>query len=114
MPAPSPRPYPSASASKVLHRPSAAVAPAASSTSDSPGEVITRTPPASATGHSPARSACTARCSDTSDEEQAVSTAMLGPRRSRACDTRLATPQWAVPIPVHASIRGRSSNSLRP
>ena len=37
------------------------------------------TPPASAIEHSPARRACAARCSATSDEEQAVSTETVGP-----------------------------------
>ena len=40
---------------------------------------MTVTPPASASAHSPARSAWQARCSATSDEEQAVSTVTAGP-----------------------------------
>ena len=40
------------------------------------------TPAATAWSHSPWRSACTARWAATSDEEHAVSTAMLGPSRS--------------------------------
>jgi len=37
------------------------------------------TPPASASEHSPARSACPARCIATSDDEHAVSTDTAGP-----------------------------------
>ena len=39
------------------------------------------TPPASASEHSPGRSACAARCSATSDDEHAVSTVTAGPSR---------------------------------
>ncbi len=45
-----------------------------------PGVDITATPPASARSHSPARSARTARCTATRDDEQAVSTVRAGPR----------------------------------
>ena len=41
------------------------------------------TPPTIALAHSPFRRLCTARCVATSDDEQAVSTATLGPRRSQ-------------------------------
>ncbi|GAB3690919.1 hypothetical protein GCM10027597_47030 [Saccharopolyspora tripterygii] len=43
------------------------------------GVDITVTPPASASEHSPARSACIAQCMATSDDEQAVSTVTAGP-----------------------------------
>ncbi len=43
------------------------------------GVDITQTPPASAISHSPVRSAWAARCSDTSDDEHAVSTETVGP-----------------------------------
>ena len=43
------------------------------------GVAITVTPPASASAHSPSRSACAARCSATSDDEHAVSTVTAGP-----------------------------------
>ncbi len=45
------------------------------------GVAMTVTPPASASVHSPRRSACAARCSDTSDDEHAVSTVSAGPSR---------------------------------
>ena len=43
------------------------------------GVAITVTPPASASVALPVRSAWTARCSATSDDEQAVSTVTAGP-----------------------------------
>ena len=52
--------------------------------------MLTLTPPAIAISHSPARIAWTARCMAVSEDEHMVSTAMLGPVRSRAWDTRLA------------------------
>ena len=53
-----------------------------------PGVAITVTPPASASEHSRARSDRIARCSATSDEEQAVSSEMAGPSRPNAYATR--------------------------
>ncbi len=41
----------------------------------------TVTPPARAMAHSPSRTACTARCRATSEEEHAVSTVSEGPSR---------------------------------
>ena len=49
-----------------------------------PGVDITVTPPASASEHSPERTAWTARCRATRDEEQAVSTVRAEPSRPRA------------------------------
>ncbi|EOD64309.1 hypothetical protein H480_32488 [Amycolatopsis vancoresmycina DSM 44592] len=49
---------------------------------------MTVTPPASARSHSPRRSACTARCSATSDDEHAVSTVSAGPSRPNTYDSR--------------------------
>ena len=40
----------------------------------------------------------------TSDEEHAVSIDMLGPRRSRKCERRLASTLCSVPVSVRASI----------
>ncbi len=48
------------------------------------GVAITVTPPASASSHSPGRSAWQARCSATSEEEHAVSTVTAGPSRPSA------------------------------
>ena len=48
------------------------------------GVPITVTPPASAIEHSPPRSAPHARCSATSEEEQAVSIVIAGPSNPNA------------------------------
>ncbi len=48
------------------------------------GERITLTPPAMARVLSRVSRLCLARCTATREEEQAVSTSMLGPRRSSA------------------------------
>ena len=80
MPTPSPQPTPSAPAPKALQRPSGERPRCrAKSTISTPGVAITVTPPASASEHSPERSAWHARCSATSDDEQAVSTVTAGP-----------------------------------
>ena len=55
---------------------------------------ITVTPPASANSHSPERSACTARCNATNDDEQAVSTVTAGPSRPNTYANR---PDAALP-----------------
>lgn len=99
---------PSADASKGLQRPSAAVPPARSKVIVTVGDSSTFTPPASATSASPRRSACTARCVETSDDEQAVSTIMLGPRRSSRYDSRLAMMLSAAPVAVNGSSAARS------
>ncbi len=52
------------------------------------------TPPASAAVHSPALMLWQARWTAVSDAEQAVSTARLGPVKSKNAETRLATDQW--------------------
>lgn len=44
---------------------------------------MTVAPPASASSHSPLRSACMARWMDTSDDEHAVSTVIAGPFRPK-------------------------------
>ncbi len=80
-PTPSPQPVPSAPAANALHRPSGASPPCRENSENMPGVAISATPPASAMSHSPARSACAARCSATRDEEQAVSTVTAGPSR---------------------------------
>ncbi|RGC67277.1 hypothetical protein C5N14_19395 [Micromonospora sp. MW-13] len=59
---------------------------------------ITVTPPARARSHSPARSACTARCSATSDDEQAVSMETAGPSSPRVYDTRPDATAAAPPV----------------
>ena len=51
------------------------------------------TPPTSAAPISPRRSASQARCSADAEDEQAVSTAMLGPWKSNSQLTRFAIDQ---------------------
>ena len=79
MPAPSPRPYPSAAASNVLQRPSGDSACICASATKLTGLSSRFTPPASAKSHSPSRRLWHARWRATSDDEQAVSTARVGP-----------------------------------
>src|SRR5262245_20326972 len=86
MPLPSPRPYPSALAENVLHRPSGAIARRRDRPKKMVYESISATPPAKATSHSPARRLWQARWMDTSADEQAVSTARLGPCRPSRYD----------------------------
>ena len=54
--------------------------------------------------HSPFRIARTARCVAVSDDEQAVSTTMLGPRRSNMYEIRLAPMLFATPVLECASM----------
>ncbi len=83
MPTPSAQPVPSAPAAKALHRPSVARPCWRLNSTNTSGVASTVTPPASAIVHSPLRSAWTARCSETSEEEQAVSTVTAGPSRPK-------------------------------
>ena len=82
-PTPSAGTKPSAAASKVRHRPPGESMRAWLVSTCMPGVVIRATPPATARSHSPVRSAWQARCTATSEDEQAVSTATAGPRRFR-------------------------------
>ena len=97
-PQPSPRTKPSARGVEGL---AAAVgrhhAPLARATTVS-GDSMTLTPPASARSLSRLRRLWHARWMATSDDEQAVSTATLGPRRSSRNDRRLAMMQCALPV----------------
>ena len=67
------------------------------------------TPPTSASGMSPRQIARQARSRATSDDEQAVSTDRLGPRRSNRYDTRFDAMLSACPVLVcmSASYRPR-------
>ncbi len=67
------------------------------------GVDITVTPPASARVHSPARSAWTARCRATSEDEHAVSTVTAGPSRPSAYETRPETTLAALPVATKPS-----------
>ncbi|ARX88103.1 hypothetical protein SMD44_07590 [Streptomyces alboflavus] len=83
MPTPSPQPVPSAASANALQRPSAARPCWRLNSVKTPGVEMTVTPATRAMPHSPWRSACTARCRATREEEQAVSTVRAGPSRPR-------------------------------
>ncbi len=78
-PHPSPRVKPLARASKDLHNPSGASERVWTTSRVERGDRMRLTPPASATSHSPRRSAWLARWTATSDDEHAVSIATAGP-----------------------------------
>ncbi|KYF50885.1 hypothetical protein BE08_28185 [Sorangium cellulosum] len=71
------------------------------------------TPPASARWLSPARRLWQARWTATSDEEHAVSTAMLGPSSPRTYDSRPAGKQWPLPVAAYASCSSGAAAALR-
>ncbi len=82
-PQPSLRTKPFAAASKVLQRPSSAsISGNCENEIAASGATTALTPPAIARSHSPSRRFWQAWCTATSEEEQAVSTETLGPRRS--------------------------------
>ena len=96
---------PSAVAEKLLHRPSGdKPAQPAELHERALGVSISVAPPASASEHSPWRSAWQARCTVTSDDEHAVSTVMLGP---------LQPQHVADPPRRHARLRCPSRRSRR-
>ena len=98
IPAPSAQPVPSAAAANDLHRPSAASPCCRENSVNASGSTITVTPPASASVHSPARSAWPARCSATSDDEHTVSTVTAGPSSPSKYDTRPEITLVARPV----------------
>jgi hypothetical protein len=98
MPAPSAHPVPSAVAENDLQRPSAASPRCRANSTNVRGVAIIVTPPASASVHSPERSAWLARCMATSDDEHAVSMVSAGPASPSAYATR---PEITLPrLPV--------------
>ncbi len=99
MPAPSDQPVPSAAAANDLQRPSKDSPRWRLNSVKVPGVDITVTPPASASEHSPPRSACMARCRVTSDEEHAVSTVSAGPSRPKVYATRPEAMLLEPPVP---------------
>jgi hypothetical protein len=80
-PTPSPSTMPSADASNGADVPVGESMPVLLHQTCICGVFITATPPASAASHSPRRMLSQARCTATSEEEHAVSTAMVGPLR---------------------------------
>src|ERR1700721_2028464 len=99
-PQPSPRTYPSAEASKVLQRPSEASMRDFEKLILISGERIRLTPPASASPHSPARKLWQARWTATSEPEQAVSSAILGPWNPSVYEILPDATLKALPAPV--------------
>ena len=98
-PTPSDHPVPSAAPANDLHRPSADNPRWRLNSTNSVGVDSTVTPPASASEHSPRRSDCAARCSDTSDDEHAVSTVTAGPSKPNVYAIRPDATLPAVPTP---------------
>ena len=78
-PQPSARTNPLASAEEVLQRPSGESMCARLIATEHSGDAITLTPPASTRSVSPDRRDLMARCSETREDEHAVSTAIAGP-----------------------------------
>jgi hypothetical protein len=64
------------------------------------GPQSTETPPASASEHSSARSVAQAKCSATSDDEQAVSTVTAGPSSPNTYATRPDATLPNTPVPA--------------
>ena len=62
------------------------------------GVALTVTPPASARSHSPSRSACTAMCNATNDDEHAVSTDTAGPSNPNTYATRPEVTLEVIPV----------------
>ncbi|RGC65108.1 hypothetical protein C5N14_30360 [Micromonospora sp. MW-13] len=79
---------PSAASAKARHRATGERLPCREKSTSTAGVGMTVTPPASARSHSPDRSACTARWSATSEDEQAVSSVTAGPSKPNVYATR--------------------------
>ncbi len=97
-PTPSDQAVPSASEENGLQRPSGASPRCWLNSTNIPGPDITVTPPASASVHSPRRSAWAARCRATSDDEHAVSTVIAGPRRPKVYAIRPEAMLSVLPV----------------
>ena len=91
---------PSALSANDLQRPSGDRPLCWPNSMNAPGVPITVTPPASASVHSPPRSAPHARCRATSEEEQAVSIVSAGPSSPNTYDTRPESTPPALPVPM--------------
>ena len=82
-------------------RPVGEITPSSENASDANGFARMFTPPARATSASPSRSARTAWCTDTSDDEQAVSTFIEGPRKSNAYEMRFGITAEDAPVSAY-------------
>ena len=114
IPTPSAQFAPSAAAANGLLRPSCARPRWRLNSTNIPGEDMTVTPPASASEHSPARSAWHARCSATSDAEHAVSTVTAGPCSPSAYETRPETTLVRQPVRRKPSYSPATPGSTEP
>src|ERR1700691_239849 len=110
---PSLKPAPFALSAKDLHRPSGARPRWREKPTNTPGVVITVTPPASASEHSSDRNAWLARCSATSEEEHAVSTETAGPSKPNVYATRPDKTLLAVLVSPYPS-RSPDADWFRP
>ena len=97
----SPRPYPSAEESSVLHRPSAASMPACLNTMHVSGVSVRFVPATRAAAQSCCRRPWQERWVPTSDDEHAVSTLRDGPRQSNANESRPAATLSALPVAAY-------------
>ncbi|GAA3132333.1 hypothetical protein GCM10020001_063290 [Nonomuraea salmonea] len=111
-PNPSLRTNPLAEASNALQRPSGASMLPRENDTLMPGSSSTFAPAASARSASPRRMLWQARCSATSEEQQAASMTMLGPWRASACDRRPAMTLRAVPRIEYRSLSWESADSM--
>src|ERR1051325_9504331 len=105
-PTPSLRMNPLLLASANLHRASGASILALEKPMLISGTSTRFTPPARARLDSRAQRLWQARCTATSEDEQAVSTVRLGPWRSRRYESRPATTLLMVPVTLFASDEG--------
>ena len=98
--APSLQPVPSVLDENDLQRPSGDMPRRRLNSTCRSGDSISVTPAATARSHSPWRKALQARWVVTSDDEQAVSTVMLGPSRPSTYETRPDMVLPAEPVPT--------------
>ena len=113
-PAPSAKPVPSAAAAYDRQRPPGASPPIRLNSVNTVGAASTVTPPAIAAVHSPARTAAQARCSATSEEEQAVSTVSAGPRSPKTYASRPEATLPALPVANQPPSRSGSAAARVP
>src|SRR5262249_14528275 len=95
-------------ASNALHRPSGESMPSRLKPMNQSGVSRAFTPPTSASGHFSTWMLWQARCSATSADEQAVSTAALGPLKSNEYEMRLAAMLSDPPVFEYVSIVARA------
>ena len=90
--------YPLAAESKDRQRPAGESILKARKLLLTPGSMTTETPPTIARRTRPDAMSCRAWCAATSEDEQAVSTVIEGPRKSKQKETRLENMLWEQPV----------------